>query len=72
MGSSKAKIRLENGSKVTALLDIGAKINVMTRKVMENAGLAMQCGLKLELVSHTNHSLPFLSLYKDVEITIRG
>lgn len=41
IGSTKAKVRLEDGYKVTALLDTGAEINVMTQEVMEDAGLAM-------------------------------
>ncbi len=32
MGSPKAKVRLENGSKVIALLDISAEINIMIEK----------------------------------------
>ena len=72
MEPPKAKVRLENGSKVTALLDTGAEINVMTREVMEDAGLAMQRGLKLELVSHTGHSRLFLGLCEDVEVSIGG
>ncbi len=66
IGSSKAKVRLEDGSKVTALLDTGAKINVITREVMGDAGLAMRRGPKLELVTHTGHSRPFLGLCQDV------
>lgn len=42
MRSSKAKIYLENSSKVTALLDMGAKINIMTKKLIENINLAMR------------------------------
>ena len=72
MGSPKAKVRLEDGSKITALLDTGAEINVMTREVMEDAGLAMRQGPKLELVSHTGHSRPFLGLCEDVEVAIGG
>lgn len=47
MGFSKAKVRLEDGPKLMALLDTGAEINVMTRKVMEDAGLAIRQGPKL-------------------------
>ena len=72
MGSPKAKIRLENSSKVTALLDTGAKINIMTRKLMEEVNLIMRKGLKLELVSHTGHSRPFLKLCENVEVAIKG
>lgn len=68
----KAKVRLEDGFKVTAFLDTGAEINVMTGEVMEDIGLAMQCSLKLELVSHTGHSHLFFSFCKDVEIAIGG
>ena len=72
ISSPKMKIRLEDGSKVTALLDTGVEINVMTREVMEDAGLAIRKGLKLELVSHTGHSQPFLGLCEDVEVAIGG
>ena len=39
---------------------------------MEDAGLAMRKGSKLELVSHTGHSRPFLGLCEDVEVAIGG
>ncbi len=74
MGSPKAKVRLEDGSKVTALLDTGAEpeINEMTRDLMEDADLVMRRGPTLELVSHTGHSRPFLGLCEDIEIAIGG
>ena len=72
MGSLKAKVRLKDGSKVTALLDTGAKINMMTRKVIKDANLAMRRGSKLELASHTGHSRSFLGLCEDVEVAIGG
>ena len=70
MGSPKIKGRLKDRPKVTTVLDIRAEINVRTRDVMEDAGLAMRKGLKLELVSYTKHSHPFLGLYEDVEVVI--
>jgi len=57
---------------VAALLDTGAAINVMTREVIEDAGLAMRRGPKLELVSHTGHSRSFLGLCEDFEVAIGG
>ena len=39
---------------------------------MEDAGLAIRRGRKLELISHTGHSRPFLGLCKDVEVAIGG
>ncbi len=72
IGSPKAKVRLEDGSKVTALLDKDAEINVLTLKVKEDAGSAMQRGSKLELISHTGYSRPFLGLCEDVEVAKGG
>ncbi len=61
---------MEDGSKVTARLDTGAEINVMTRELMEDANLAMRQGPKLDFVSHTGHIRPFLGLCEDVEVAI--
>ncbi len=72
MGFLKSIIRLENGFKIIALLDTGAEINIMTRKVMENAGLAIRRSPKIELVSHTGYSRLFLGLCEDIEVAIRG
>ena len=68
--SPKAKICLEDGSKVTALLDTGAEINVMTRELMEEANLAMRQGPKLELVAHTSRSRSFRGLCEDIKVAI--
>lgn len=72
MGLPKAKVCLEDGSKVMALLDTGAEINVMIRELMKEANLAIRKGPKLELVSHTSHSRLFLGLCEDVKVAIRG
>ena len=72
MGSPKAKIRLKDGSKITAFLNTGVEINVMTRKVIEDTGLAMRRGPKLELVSYTSHSRSFFGLSADIEVAIGG
>lgn len=72
MGLSKAKVRLKDGFKVTALLDASTKMNVMTRKLIKEANLAMRKKLKLEWVSYTSHRRPFLKLYENIEIAIRG
>lgn len=72
MGLSKAKIRLKNAFKVTALLDTSLEINIITRKVMEDASLPMQRGSKLGLISHTGHICLFPDLCKGVKIAIKG
>ena len=72
MGSPKAKVRLEDGSKITTLLDTGSEITIMTREVMEDVGLTMKQRPKLELVLYTGHSRPSLGLCEDVELAIGG
>ncbi len=69
IGSPKAKVGLKDGSKITALLDTCSEINVMTR---EFASLAIWRGPKLELISHTGYSCPFLGFCEDVEVAIGG
>ena len=71
MGLQKAKVRLENSFKFTALLNTGAKINIITRKLMEEANLAMKKRLKLELVLYTSYSQPFLRPCKDIKVAIK-
>lgn len=44
----------------------------MTKKVINNTGLAIKERLKLELVLYTKHSQLFLDLCKDVKIAIGG
>lgn len=72
MRSPNVKIRLEDSSKVTVLLNTGAEMNVMTRELIEDANLAIRRGLKLELVLHTSHRYPFFGLCKDVKAVIGG
>lgn len=57
--SPKAKVCLKDRSKVTAILNTGAKINVMIKNLIEDANLAMRQELKQELVSNTGHSCSF-------------
>lgn len=56
MRSPKAKVQFEDSSKVTILLDTGVIINVIIRKLIKDADLAMKRGLKLELISYISHS----------------
>ena len=72
IGSLKVKVRLDDSSKVIALLDTSAEINIIPREVIEDAGLAMRHRPKLELVFHTSYSRPVLGLCEDVELAIEG
>ena len=55
MGCPRTLITMDGGIKLTGLPDCRTEVNVMTRKVMTAAGLAMQKGSRLELVTHTGH-----------------
>lgn len=56
MGFLKIKVRLEDSSNVTALLNTREEINVITRKLTKDAGLARKKDSILELVSYTNYN----------------
>lgn len=64
MGSPKAEVCLEDSSKVTALLDIGAEINVIIKELIEDVNLAIKQGSKLELVFYTGYSHSFLAFVR--------
>ena len=70
LGSPKAKICLEDDFKIIAPLDTGAEINIIIKKLMKEANLAMRKRPKLELVSHTGQSQLFLRFCEYVEIAI--
>ena len=72
IGCLKTRVRLKDSAKVLALLDTNAEINLMTKAVMEEAGLAIRSGSRLELISHTGHFQSFLGLFEDVEVAVGG
>lgn len=70
MGSPKIRVRREDIFKITAFLNTGTEINIITSEVIEDAGLAMQQGPKLKLVSHTWQSHLFHSFCENVEMVM--
>lgn len=72
IGSQKAKVRIENGSKISFLLHTSVEIIVITQKYIEDMGLAMRRARKLDLMSHTDHSRSFFGLCSEIEVGIRG
>ena len=68
----KVPIRMDSGTRYTALLDTGAEINVMTEEMMIKEGLPMRPRPHLNLVGHTGHSKNFLGVCEDVAISIGG
>jgi hypothetical protein len=71
-GSPKVKVILNDMVKTMALLDSGAEINVMTRRLMNMVGIAMRPGPRLKLISHTGHDMDFDGVCDDVEVNIGG
>lgn len=67
---TKTNVLLKESFKVIALIETGVEINVMTREVMEDAGLTMVKKLDLELVFHTSYSQFFLEICEDVEVAV--
>ena len=54
------------------MLDLGAKVNVVTRNLTDELGLPVRPDMNLVMVVHTGDRRPFDSVYEDVEIKIRG
>lgn len=67
----KNKVRLKDGSKVTAFLDTSVEMNVMTKELMEEANLTMKKRSKLELVLYTDQSRHLQTFREDVKVVIR-
>lgn len=44
----------------------------MTRKLIDDINLTMRRGLKLELVSYTEHSCFLLGFYENIDVVIGG
>ena len=72
LSTPKAPVRLEGFLKSVALLDSGAEVNVMTSKLMHQAGLSWRPAPHLGLVSHTGHRKHFDGVCENVEINIGG
>lgn len=70
MEISKPKVKLKNDFIIRAFFDTRAEINIMIRKVLENAGLVKRQRLKLEFILYTGYSQFFLDFCKDVKILI--
>lgn len=72
LGCPRTMVTVEKSAKVSALLDSGAEVSVMTKKVMNTAGLIMRQGPRLELVTHTGHHCPFIGVCEEVSINVGG
>lgn len=69
--SFKAKVYLKNSSKITVFLVTNVEINVISKKLIKEANLAIRQGSKIEFVFYTSDSRLFSSLCKDIEIAIK-
>ncbi len=70
MDFTNTNVLLKESFKVMALIETGVEINVMTKEVMEDAGLTIGKKLDLELVFHTSYSQFFLKIGEDVEVAV--
>ena len=68
--SLKVKILMKNLIKTTTFLNSKAEINVMTQRFMRTANLSMKVKSRLRLISHIEHEMNFVEMYKNVIINI--
>src|SRR5450755_4468302 len=69
--SPRMTVILESLLKLRGLIDTGAEINVITKKIYASLpGLVMTENLEIAIISHSNHHIPFLGICEDVKVTV--
>jgi hypothetical protein len=59
--------------KFRGLIDTGAEINVITKKIYASLpGLVMTENPEMAIISHFNHYIPFLRVCEDVKMTVKN
>jgi hypothetical protein len=72
VSTPKMKVRLNEEILVTAMVDSGAEINVMTAEVAERAGLAITPSPDLTIIGHGGERRRFEGVCEDTPIQIGG
>src|SRR5450755_2430114 len=70
---SRITVIFEGLLKLRGLIDTGAEINVITKKIYASLpGLVMTENPKMAMVSHSNYHIPFLGVCEDVKMTVKN
>jgi hypothetical protein len=71
--SSRMTVTFENLFKFRGLIDTGAEINVMTKKIYASLpGLVMTENPEMAIIFHSNHHIPFLGVCEDVKVIVEN
>jgi hypothetical protein len=72
VSTPKLSVRLNGTAQVKAIINTGAKINVMTQGLANDYGLAVTGNPHLTLVSHNRERRSFEGLCENVQVEIRS
>jgi hypothetical protein len=71
--SPRITVTLESLLKLRGLIDTGAEINVIIKKIYASLpGLVITENPEIAMVSHSNHHIPFLEICENVKITVKN
>jgi hypothetical protein len=68
MSSPRAVIKIKERVKVTALLNIGADVNVMTAKIADAVNLLILEIIPLKIETFTGHNAQLLGICREINI----
>jgi hypothetical protein len=70
---SRITVIFENLFKFRGLIDTGAEINVIIKKIYANLpGLVITENPEITIISHSNYYIPFLGVCEDVKVTVKN
>jgi hypothetical protein len=68
----KVTITLDDSIKFRGLINLDAKINYIDKVTYEQlTGVIIILSLNMEMISHSNHRVPFMGIYKNVRLAVR-
>jgi hypothetical protein len=69
---SKVIITLDDSVELRGLINLGAEINCIDKVTYEQLiGVVIIPSLNMEIVSHSNHRVPFIGVYKNVRLAVK-
>ena len=69
-GSSKLKVKINEGEPVITILNSGAEINIITYKAANKFSLAIKQQSKVLIVVYNENALTFSKICKNIEIAV--
>jgi hypothetical protein len=70
--SPRVIITLDDSMELRGLINLGVEINCIDKATYEQlTGVVMTLSLNIEMVSHSNHRIPFMGVCENVRLAVR-